>query len=100
MIDSEWSVDRAPADRAAGPTHGDALRACLGCPPAAKGTLVARSSRRTAASRARGAVRIGGDPEPIVEPSRSPPEAGPACVPADMRRLLGLLLLCLAAPAA
>src|SRR4051794_7010452 len=56
MADSGWPVDRGPADRAAGRR------------PAAKGMLVARSSRRAAASRARGAVRIGGDPESAIYP--------------------------------
>src|SRR3954469_19164949 len=55
MIDCEWPVDRGPADRAAGRR------------PAAKGMLVARSSRRAAASRTRGAVRIGGDSESISQ---------------------------------
>jgi hypothetical protein len=54
MVDAGWTVDREPADRAAGRR------------PAAKGMLVARSSRRAAASRARGVVRIGGDPESVI----------------------------------
>src|SRR5947199_9579715 len=69
MIGPGWPVDRGPADRAAGTTHGDALRACLGCPPAAKGMLVARSDPippAQAASRARDAVRIGGDLESLI----------------------------------
>src|SRR4051812_27947516 len=47
MIDSEWPVDRGPADRAAGRR------------PAAKGMLGARSSRRAAAPRV-GRVAGGG----------------------------------------
>src|SRR4051794_38813815 len=66
MIASKWPVDRGPADRAAGRRS------------AAKGMLVARSSRRAAASRARGAVRIGGDLEAVISfalaPQRRPVE--------------------------
>jgi hypothetical protein len=57
MLDFEWPVDRGPADRAAGRR------------PAAKGMLVARSEfdpARPAASRARGAVRIGGYSESSI----------------------------------
>src|SRR5213592_2177631 len=54
MIEFEWPVDRGAADRAAGRRS------------AAKGMLVARSSRRAAASRARGAVRIDGDSDSLI----------------------------------